>query len=103
MEKRLTPVARKLRRSQTEVEPHLWYHLRGRRLEGFKFRRQFPIGGHIADFCREEARVVVELDGSQHADSETDPARTAAIEAAAIRSSASGTTMCSRTPTACSR
>jgi very-short-patch-repair endonuclease len=81
-EKRLTPIARKLRRGQTDAESHLWYQLRGRRLEGFKFRRQLPIGRHVADFCCEEARVVVELDGSQHADSETDPARTATIEAA---------------------
>ncbi|HEY0414062.1 MAG TPA: endonuclease domain-containing protein [Allosphingosinicella sp.] len=79
---RLTPVARKLRRKQTDAEIHLWYHLRGRRLQGFKFRRQHPIGPHLADFCCEEARLVVELDGSQHAGSDTDPLRTAALEAA---------------------
>jgi very-short-patch-repair endonuclease len=81
-EKRLTPVARKLRRNRTDAESRLWYHLRGRRLEGFKFRTQFPIGDYVADFCCEEARLVVELDGSQHADSETDPIRSAALEAA---------------------
>jgi len=80
--KRLTPVARKLRRDRTEAEARLWYHLRGRRLEGFKFRSQFPIAAHVADFCCEEARLVVELDGSQHADSASDPLRTASIEAA---------------------
>lgn len=41
-----------------------------------------PIGPHSADFACEQARLVVEVDGSQHADSATDPARTAAIEAA---------------------
>jgi very-short-patch-repair endonuclease len=81
-EKRLTPVARKLRRARTEAEERLWYHLRGRRLLGFKFRFQHPVGAHVADFACEEARLIVELDGSQHSDSPTDPARTAALEAA---------------------
>jgi very-short-patch-repair endonuclease len=81
-EKRLTPIARKLRRSSTDAETHLWYRLRARRLAGYKFRRQLPIGRHIADFACEEARLVVELDGSQHSDSETDALRTQALEAA---------------------
>jgi very-short-patch-repair endonuclease len=80
--KRLTGVARALRKSSTDAEIHLWYHLRGRRLAGYKFRRQLPIGSHVADFACEQARLVVELDGGQHAGSETDPTRTAALEAA---------------------
>ena len=80
--KPLTPIARKLRRSRTEAEERLWYHLRWRRLGGYKFRFQHQIGRHVADFACEEARLVVELDGGQHAESATDAARTAALEVA---------------------
>jgi lysyl-tRNA synthetase class 2 len=78
----LTVVARKLRRSSTEAESRLWHHLRNRQLLGFKFRRQMLIGRHVADFACEQTRLVVELDGGQHAESTHDAARTAAIEAA---------------------
>ncbi|MFA5968957.1 MAG: endonuclease domain-containing protein [Sphingomonas sp.] len=81
VEKRLTPVARKLRRAMTDAEQKLWQHLRNRQVESAKFVRQFPIGPHIADFACREARLVVELDGGQHADSMTDAARTTLIEA----------------------
>jgi very-short-patch-repair endonuclease len=57
-----------LRRSQTDAEAKLWWHLRDRRLSGFKFRRQYPVGRYIVDFICLEARVVVELDGGQHVD-----------------------------------
>ena len=80
--KRLTPIARKLRRARTDAEERLWQRLRNRQLHGLKFRFQVPIGDHVADFCCEQARLVIELDGGQHARSPTDPARTAAIEAA---------------------
>lgn len=74
--------ARALRDQSTEVERKLWSILRGRRLGGRKFRRQVHIEGHFADFACFEARLVVELDGSQHADrTEQDAARTRAIEA----------------------
>ncbi len=46
----------------------LWYHLRGRRLAGFKFRRQHRVGPFICDFACVEAALVVELDGSHHAE-----------------------------------
>jgi very-short-patch-repair endonuclease len=78
----LIPVARKLRRGATEAEERLWYHLRARRLGGFKFRRQMPVGRHVADFACEEARLVVEVDGGQHAESAADRERTRALEAA---------------------
>ena len=79
--KRLTPVARKLRRNRTEVEACLWQRLRNRQIEGEKFVFQFPIGPHVADFACRTARLVIELDGSQHADAtEADAARTATIE-----------------------
>jgi very-short-patch-repair endonuclease len=84
-ERRRASIARKLRRRKTEAEDRLWYYLRDRRLDGFKFRFQHPIGGHIADFCCEQARLIVEADGSQHADSPEDLQRTAVLEAAGYR------------------
>ena len=58
--------ARKMRRALTESERVLWFCLRDRRLCGFKFRRQQPIGPFIVDFVCFEARLVVEADGGQH-------------------------------------
>ena len=55
----------------------LWRALRSRRFAGFKFRRQVPIGRYIADFVCYEARLIIELDGSQHADSSHDQRRDA--------------------------
>lgn len=52
----------------TEVERRLWYALRARRIDGFKFRRQRPIGPYIVDFVCLERGLVVELDGGQHAE-----------------------------------
>jgi very-short-patch-repair endonuclease len=61
-----TKRARTLRREQTVAEEQLWRHLRGRKLNGFKFVRQEPIGPYFGDFvCREE-KLVVELDGATH-------------------------------------
>ena len=59
--------ARALRANGTDAEQALWRHLRSRQLNGHKFRRQHPIGPYIADFACVEARLVVELDGGQHA------------------------------------
>ena len=78
--KRLTPTARKLRRTQTDAEKRLWWHLRGRQLEGAKFVRQEQIGPHIADFACRTAHLAIELDGGQHNDA-VDAPRTAVIEA----------------------
>src|SRR5262245_61602220 len=58
--------ARDLRNNATEAERRLWQHLRRRQLNGFKFRRQRPIGRYVCDFVCLEAGIVVELDGSQH-------------------------------------
>jgi very-short-patch-repair endonuclease len=65
--KRLTGVARRLRKYSTDTEQHLWRHLRDRQIEGFKFRRQQPVGRYVVDFVNLEKKVVVELDGGQHA------------------------------------
>ena len=66
--KQVHRIARMLRRNSTHAEKRLWNRLRGGQLSGFKFRRQFPIGEFIVDFCCRERRLVIELDGSQHAD-----------------------------------
>jgi very-short-patch-repair endonuclease len=72
--------ARALRREMTPQEKLLWSHLRARRLAGAKFRKQMWLAGYIADFACPEARLVVEADGSQHADAvEYDRARAAAF------------------------
>ncbi|SRR6266481_3881829 len=69
--------ARRLRQSSTEAERPMWSALRDRRLIRYKFRRQHPIGPHIVDFACTEHRVVIELDGGQHADNTADARRTA--------------------------
>jgi very-short-patch-repair endonuclease len=80
-EKRLTPVARRLRREMTDTEALLWSRLRGQQL-GAKFTKQFPIGDAVADFACRSAKLVVELDGGQHAlATEADAERTRMIEA----------------------
>ena len=61
-------VARKLRAGMTDAERMLWSHLRDRRLQGYKFRRQFPVAGFVADFACLERHLIVEVDGSQHLD-----------------------------------
>ena len=65
-----TSRARELRKNQTLYEATLWQLLRDRQLEGFKFRRQVPIGPYYADFCCPIAKLVVELDGQSHDDRE---------------------------------
>jgi very-short-patch-repair endonuclease len=62
-----TSFARALRKSSTDAERLLWSRLRAGRCEGLKFRRQQPIGRYIVDFVCLERRLVVELDGGQHA------------------------------------
>ncbi|WP_246683381.1 DUF559 domain-containing protein [Mesorhizobium sp. B2-1-3A] len=73
--------ARSLRRDMTEAEDRLWQELRGRRLDGMKFRRQMPVGKYIADFVCVEAGLIVEIDGSQHAESSYDNTRSAELKA----------------------
>src|SRR5260370_42600723 len=58
--------ARTLRQNMTEAERRVWQILRSHQMEGYKFRRQVPIGRYIADFVCHEARLIVEIDGGQH-------------------------------------
>ena len=80
--KRTTPLARKLRREPTKPEIRFWSHVRGSQLGGFKFVRSFPIGRRVGDFACRSVKVVVEIDGGQHAEqAEEDAERTREIEA----------------------
>ncbi len=81
-----TAHARALRTNPTEAERALWRHIRLRQLDGHKFRRQQPIGSYIVDFVCLEKKVIVELDGGQHAEQVTsDAERTAWLEAQGFR------------------
>jgi very-short-patch-repair endonuclease len=80
--------ARSLRRDMSDEERVLWMLLRHRRFADFKFRRQVPLGDYVGDFVCFGAKLVVELDGSQHANSEQaafDEKRTIYLEAAGFR------------------
>jgi very-short-patch-repair endonuclease len=65
-----TSRSRRLRRDQTDAEKRLWYRLRSRQIDGTKFVRQDPIGPYFVDFVCRERRLIIEIDGGQHA---TDP------------------------------
>jgi 2-isopropylmalate synthase len=67
--------ARALRAAETGAEKALWRVLRDRRLQSTKWRRQVPIGPYIADFVCFEHRLLIECDGSQHAESLRDAER----------------------------
>ncbi len=58
--------ARQLRKDQTDAENLLWHLLRARRFCGFKFRRQYPMGGYVLDFYCHSAKLGIELDGGGH-------------------------------------
>jgi very-short-patch-repair endonuclease len=70
-----TRLARHLRKNATRAERRLWRYLCSRSLGGFKFVRQEPIGPYIVDFICREKRLVVEVDGGQHAESRRDAIR----------------------------
>ena len=79
--KKLIPLARTLRKNMTKQESHLWYDFLCD--YPFRFQRQKTIDNYIADFYCEEARLVVEIDGSQHYSSqgkEYDRKRTEVLE-----------------------
>jgi very-short-patch-repair endonuclease len=71
--------ARKMRKTMTEAELKLWNELRAHRLMGLSFRRQMPIDGYIVDFACPSQKIIVEVDGSQHADSQRDRTRDEAL------------------------
>ena len=63
----LTKTAKSLRKNATRVETILWSQLRAKQFEGLKFRRQQPIDEFIVDFVCFEKKLIIELDGGQHA------------------------------------
>ncbi|MGA7426008.1 MAG: endonuclease domain-containing protein, partial [Rhodoplanes sp.] len=80
-----TSRARRLRRSSTDAELKLWRHLRSRTLCGFKFVRQEAIGPYIVDFVCRERRLIIEVDGGQHAIDARDKGRDAFLRSQGYR------------------
>ena len=68
MNKTLRQRSRDLRKNLTPAEQKLWHGIRGKQLQGFKFRRQMVLGNYIVDFVCLERRLIVEVDGGQHLD-----------------------------------
>jgi very-short-patch-repair endonuclease len=73
--------AKKMRSAATDAEHRLWQILRAKRFDGYKFRRQVPVDHYIVDFLCPARRLVVELDGGQHAGSAGDLRRDAYLRA----------------------
>ena len=81
-----TPRARQLRANPTDAERALWSILRKGQIPGHRFRRQAPIGPYIVDFVCFENKLVIEVDGGQHAEqADYDDARTAWLESQGFR------------------
>ena len=84
--KRPTMRSRELRQNATPAERKLWEQLSARKLAGVRFNRQFPIGPFICDFVSRTAKLIIEVDGGQHAvDVEKDQSRTVYLEAQGYR------------------
>src|SRR4029450_5438380 len=74
--------SKRLRLQQTDADIILWFRLRGRRVLGWKFKRQVPIDRFIGDFVCADAKLIVELDAGQHAvRTHQDEERTKTLEA----------------------
>ena len=82
--RQINPHARRLRHNSTHAERTTWFQLRDRRLNGFKFRRQWTIGTYVVDFCCIDRRIIVEIDGGQH-DEARDAVRTEVLTTAGYR------------------
>lgn len=81
----LLDLAKRGRKNQTDAERKLWSILRSHRLQGWKFKRQEQLGDYIVDFACFSARLIVEADGSQHAENPDDLIRTAWLEGEGFR------------------
>ncbi len=77
--------AKAMRADSTKAENLMWQALRNRQIEGFKFKRQVPTGGYILDFVCFEARLIIEVDGGQHAESRSDAVRDAFFRSQGFR------------------
>jgi very-short-patch-repair endonuclease len=74
-DRKMIRIARRLRVDQTDAERFLWNRIRNRQVDGHKFVRQEPIAGYICDFVCRDRRVIIEVDGGQHSESEADVVR----------------------------
>ena len=84
--RRTVAAARKMRRTSTDVERELWHRIRDKQIDNFRFRRQRPIGKYIVDFICLDAKLIIELDGGQHAnDVAYDERRTAFLRSLGYR------------------
>jgi very-short-patch-repair endonuclease len=80
------PVVKKLRQNATDAEMKLWYQLRRKQVGGLRFRRQYRLGTYIVDFVCLPARLIIEVDGGQHAEQVArDEARTVWLESQGFR------------------
>ena len=80
--------ARSFRKSMTKTENRMWYFLRDRRLNGYKFIREQVIGNYIADFVCRQKKLIIEVDGEHHADTDVvkyDQRRTEFLEGKGYR------------------
>ena len=82
----VSETARRLRENPTEAEKRLWDALRHRQIDSHRFRRQHPLGAYVVDFVCLAEKLVVEVDGGQHAvDQERDEARTIWLQSRGYR------------------
>ena len=84
-DKRRVSLERKLRSQSTDAEMKLWLSLRDRRLAGFKFVRQEAIEAYVVDFVCRDRRLIIEVDGGQHADNQKDRTRDRVLSEAGYR------------------
>lgn len=86
LRRKMVEIARQFRKEPTRGEKLLWEHLRGRRLDGIKFRRQQPFGLFVVDFFAASHRLIVEVDGPIHDQQcEADEQRQALLESLGLR------------------
>lgn len=88
MKRKSIDKCRNLRKNQTEAEKKLWLKLRGRQLDGVKFRRQFSVGQYVIDFYCPKYQLGIEVDGGQHYDTKSmqqDAFRTKKLSEAEVR------------------
>jgi very-short-patch-repair endonuclease len=84
-DRKTTRRVRQLRTNATDAETKLWFAVRDRRLAGFKFVRQKSIGPYVVDLICRDHKVIVEVDGGQHAESESDQVRDAYLASEGYR------------------
>jgi very-short-patch-repair endonuclease len=84
-DRKATGRVRQLRTNATDAETKLWFAVRDRRLAGFKFVRQKAIGPYVVDFICRDRNLIIEVDGGQHAESESDQVRDAYLASEGYR------------------